>query len=39
MGANAYMQKPVIFDELVESVKRLKEYWFETVLLPAEGGT
>lgn len=39
MGANAYMQKPVIFNELVESVKRLKEYWFETVLLPAEGGT
>jgi CheY-like chemotaxis protein len=38
MGANAYMQKPVIFEELIESVKRLKEYWFETVLLPAEGG-
>ncbi|MBU6474379.1 MAG: response regulator [Alphaproteobacteria bacterium] len=34
LGANAYMQKPVIFDQLVESVKRLKEYWFEAAVLP-----
>ncbi len=34
LGANAYMQKPVIFDDLVESVRRLREYWFETALLP-----
>ena len=38
MGANAYMQKPVIFDDLVESVRHLKEYWFETALLPDRGG-
>ncbi len=38
MGANAYMQKPVIFEDLVESIRRLKEYWFETALLPARGG-
>ena len=37
-GANAYMQKPVIFEDLVESVRRLKQYWFETVLLPARNG-
>lgn len=36
-GANAYMQKPVSFDALSESVKRLKEYWFGTVLLPTSG--
>ena len=33
-GANAYMQKPVNFDNLLELIKRLREYWFETVLLP-----
>ncbi len=37
IGVNAYMQKPVIFDQVVESVKHLKEYWFETVLLPTQG--
>ncbi len=35
-GANAYMQKPVIFDQLLESVKRFKEYWFETAFLPEQ---
>jgi CheY-like chemotaxis protein len=38
MGANAYMQKPAIFDSLIQSVKRLKEYWFETALLPTGSG-
>lgn len=37
LGANAYMQKPAIFTDLIESVRRLKEYWFETALLPTEG--
>jgi two-component system response regulator len=35
LGANAYMQKPAIFDDLVESVRRLRQYWFETALLPS----
>lgn len=35
LGANAYMQKPVIFDDLVASIRRLKEYWFETAFLPS----
>jgi two-component system response regulator len=34
-GANAYMQKPVVFEDLLESVRRLKEYWLETALLPS----
>ena len=37
MGANAYMQKPVVFEELVESVRQLKKYWLETALLPQDG--
>lgn len=37
MGANSYVQKPVSFDGLIESIKRLKEYWFEIVLFPKGG--
>lgn len=33
-GANSYMQKPVSFDKFVEALKRLRDYWFEMVLLP-----
>lgn len=33
-GANTYIQKPVTFAELIEAMKRLKEYWFEIALLP-----
>ena len=36
MGANSYVQKPVSFEGLIESIKRLKEYWFEIVLLPKD---
>lgn len=35
MGANAYMCKPVTPEALLESVKRFKEYWLETALLPS----
>jgi two-component system response regulator len=35
LGANAFMQKPAIFDDLVESIRRLRQYWFETALLPS----
>ncbi len=35
-GANAYMQKPATTEGLLESVKRLKEYWLEAVLLPGD---
>ena len=32
-GANSYIQKPVDLDGFIETVKRLKEYWLETVKL------
>lgn len=35
LGANAFMQKPVVFDDLIESIRRLRQYWFETALLPS----
>ncbi len=37
-GAHAYMRKPDSFEDMLESVRRLKEYWFETVILPSGGG-
>jgi two-component system, response regulator len=35
-GANTYIQKPVDFDGLIEALKCLKGYWFETAVLPSE---
>ncbi len=36
MGANTYVQKPVNFDGLIEAIRGLKEYWFDTALLPKQ---
>lgn len=36
LGANSYITKPVTFDALVEVIKALGQYWFETVDLPYE---
>jgi CheY-like chemotaxis protein len=33
-GANSYLQKPVRFEELVESIKQLKEFWFNDGKMP-----
>lgn len=33
-GANSYMQKPVNLEGFVQALKRLKDYWFEVVVLP-----
>lgn len=33
-GANSYVQKPVDFEGLMKAIQRLKEYWFEVVILP-----
>ena len=33
-GANSYLQKPVRFEELIESIKKLKEFWFENGEIP-----
>ena len=33
-GANSYVQKPVNLQGFMEAIQRLKEYWFEVVILP-----
>lgn len=33
-GANSYIQKPVSFKKLTETTQYIKDYWFETALLP-----
>lgn len=33
-GANSYIVKPVGFDNFIEAVRRLEDYWFELVVLP-----
>jgi len=35
VGANSFIRKPVSFDAFINTVKVLKEYWFEIVALPA----
>jgi len=34
IGANSFIRKPVSFDAFINTVKVLKEYWFEIVALP-----
>jgi len=34
LGANSFISKPVSFDSLVEVMKVINRYWFETVELP-----
>ena len=34
VGANSYIQKPVDLDGFMKAIQRLKDYWFEIVLLP-----
>ncbi len=33
-GANAYLCKPAEFNEFVENIKSLKQFWLETATLP-----
>jgi CheY-like chemotaxis protein len=33
-GANSYIQKPVDLDKYIDSIRNLKEYWFEISILP-----
>ena len=35
-GANSYVQKPVDLAGFVTAVERLKDYWFEIVILPSD---
>jgi CheY-like chemotaxis protein len=34
LGANAFIRKPAHFDRIVEMMKALKKFWFETAELP-----
>lgn len=34
MGANSYVKKPVDLEGFMKSIQRLKDYWFEVVILP-----
>ena len=36
LGANAYVVKPVDFDQLVTIVQKVEEFWFSVVRLPPE---
>jgi DNA-binding response OmpR family regulator len=35
LGANSFITKPVQFDALVNVLRVLSQYWFNTVELPA----
>ena len=34
LGANSYIQKPVVFENFVETLSVLEKYWFEVARLP-----
>ncbi len=37
LGANSFIIKPFSFQDLVEVMRMINKYWFETVELPVEG--
>ncbi|WP_454062326.1 response regulator [Candidatus Nitrospira salsa] len=40
LGANSYIQKPLDFKGFIKAMTRLKDYWFEVVVMPnMEGPT
>ena len=38
-GANSYVQKPVDLVGFIEAIQRLKDFWFEIVVLPKREAT
>ena len=36
IGANSYVRKPVDLDNFFRALQRIKDYWFEVVVLPRE---
>ena len=38
LGANSYIQKPVVFEEFLEALKVMTSYWFEVARLPRPPG-
>ncbi len=39
LGVNAYVTKPVSFEELVQAIRSLGHFWFDIVKLPPEAQT
>ncbi|PCH59882.1 MAG: two-component system response regulator [SAR86 cluster bacterium] len=35
-GANSYILKPVNFESYIEAIQRLKDFWFEVVVIPGD---
>jgi CheY-like chemotaxis protein len=33
-GANSFFRKPATLDEMIDLIRSLKQYWFESALLP-----
>jgi len=36
-GANAYVQKPTAFEEMVQALRKFNGFWFETARLSDDG--
>lgn len=39
LGVSSFISKPVTYESLLELVRRLSMYWFDTVRLPGAAGT
>lgn len=37
-GANSYVRKPLGLDRLVETARKIREFWFDTATLPPPAG-
>lgn len=36
MGANSYVQKPVTLQGYMEAIQRMKDFWFDIVIIPSQ---
>jgi len=37
LGANSYIQKPIVFERLTRALEVVRQYWFEVATLPPSG--
>ncbi len=37
LGANSYIQKPIVFERLTRALEIIRQYWFEVATLPRAG--
>ncbi|MDH3503973.1 MAG: response regulator [Nitrospirota bacterium] len=35
-GANSYIQKPLDFEKFIQAMARVRDYWFEVVIIPEQ---